>query len=319
MSLILLLCSLLTAAAEEADFATQMTAAKTAMTAKDWSVAIKALEAAEDAAPTSPALISNADLARIYFLHGVILYRQASSIDAAMPWWRKSLAIAPDFSPDKEFLPEQDAQDVFYALSEEQKSKDQVVLMLPEDPGDVMIFFDGKRYESSDSVYIGNHFVQLRCSEGNLVGSWYTLGSPPPDWLVLCTGGSYPSPDSSKKTKEKKDKPSNNSAPKSNKGGGNVAGGILLGTGAALLVGGTGANFLWVNPAWDAIDDANAQPGSVTVSEADAMQSRFNTSRYATLALLSLGTATAASGVVLTVVDWQISPMPTGLLLSHRW
>jgi hypothetical protein len=299
-----------------------MATAKQAILAKDWPAATAALVAAEAAAPTSANLISNADIARITFFRGVILYR-SEGLDPAMEWWRKTLVIAPDFTPDQDVLPENDAQDVFYALAEEQRNKEQVSLGLPEDPGDIMIFVDGKRYEPLDSVYLGAHFVQLRCTEGNLVGSWYTFGSPPPDWLILCSGGSYPQPVTGKPPKERKTRePREKSGGSEDGSGRNIGGLILLGVGGAALAGGTASNFLMVNPAWEQIQEANASHGSVTQEEADTMEGQYNTGRYVTLGLLGLGTTLAATGLVVTVVaDTPISLglAPNGLVLSGRW
>ena len=89
--------------------------------------------------------------------------------------------------------------------------------------------------------------------------------------------------------------------------------------GAALLAGGVGTNFLLVNPAYDDITAANANPGSVTEAEAQALESQFNTGRFLTIGLVALGAATASSGVVVTVVDWQIRPTFGGVLLSTTW
>lgn len=323
MTLLFLVSS---AFAQEADFASLMTTARQAILAKDWDAANAALKAAEAAAPASATLISNADLARITFYQGVVVYR-TEGVDPAMAVWRKTLVIAGDFAPEKDVLPEADAQDVFYALAEEQRNKEQVALGLPEDPGDVMIFVDGRRYEPLDSVYLGQHFVQLRCAEGNLVGSWYTFGAPPPDWLAPCNGGSYPQPVvDGKKPKEKKPREPKEKKSGDDGDGGGAAGIVLLGVGGAMVAGGVVTNFVMVNPAWEDIQAANEAPGSVSREDADAMESRFGTGRYVTLGLLGLGTTLAATGLVVTLVDdtaglpsVNLGFSPNGVLLSGSW
>lgn len=312
--------------AQDVDVAGQLATAKTAIQARDWAAALTALDAAEKAAPSNAALISNTDLARIYFFRGVVEARKAGSLDPAMNWWRRALVIASDFQPDKDVLPDVESQDVFYALSEEQRGKEQVVLNLPEDPGDVMIFIDGRRYEPTDSVYTGTHFVQMRCEDSSLVGAWYTLGAPPPDWLVLCSGGSYPSanpggkpPKEPKPPKTPREKPAGNTGNTGGNAGGNTAGLVLMLGGGVLLAGSAGTNFLLVNPAYSDIQAANDVPGSVTADQAEALEGQFNTGRFLTIGLLTLGAAAATSGVVVTVVDWEFRPLPNGFLLSTRW
>lgn len=305
------------AQAQEADVASLIVSARAAIKAKDWPAALAALAAAEAAAPKNPALISNPDIARIYFFRGVIEARKAGSLDPAMDWWRRALVIAPDYQPDSDVLPDSESQDVFYALAEETKGRNQVALNLPEDPGDALIFIDGKPREVGDSLFEGRHFVQIRCDTGDLVGAWHTLGTPPPDWLVLCSGGSYPSEEPSGKP-PKPTRPPKERPPREDKGG-NLGGVALMAGGAALLAGGLGTNFLLVNPAYDDIAAANANPGSVTEAEAQALESQFNTGRFLTIGLVALGAATASSGVVVTVVDWQIRPTLGGVLLSTTW
>ena len=69
--------------------------------------------------------------------------------------------------------------------------------------------------------------------------------------------------------------------------------------GGALLAGGVATNFLVVYPTWGAIEDARANPLSVTRDQADALTSRFNLTRGVTLGLLTGGVALTGVGVFL--------------------
>ncbi len=317
MQLIVLCASL--ALADEVAYADLIQTARAAIAKEDWASAKQALNEAEGAASGTEALISNDDLVRLWFYRGVIEWRQGDPAGQALDLWRKALVFGTDYAPDADVLPAPEAQDVYYALREEQKGKDQVALALPEDPGDATIFVDGKRYEPLDAVYYGSHFIQVRCAEGNLVSSWHNFGTPPPDYLVLCSGGSYPvagksktkAPKTPKEPKAAKEPKAEEPAPekvakapkepkaeKAEGGGGDLAGWVLMGVGGALVLGGTGTNFLIVNPAWTAGEAANADPSSVTADDAEAIIARFNSGRMLTLGLIGAGVVTAGAGVV---------------------
>jgi hypothetical protein len=57
----------------------------------------------------------------------------------------------------------------------------------------------------------------------------------------------------------------------------------------------------------------------VTRAEADAMEGRFNGGRFATIGLMAAGGLLAGTGVVITLVDTQLSFTPGGVLLSGKW
>lgn len=97
-----------------------------------------------------------------------------------------------------------------------------------------------------------------------------------------------------------------------------VAAWSLLGGGTALLGGGAAVSFLVVDPAFDAIADANAAPGSVTRAEADRLESRFGQGRAAALLLLGGGVAALGTGVVLGPID-AVWVAPGGVGLAGRW
>ncbi|MEN9785861.1 MAG: hypothetical protein RLZZ299_1125 [Pseudomonadota bacterium] len=166
-----------------------------AIVAKKYADARKLLDAAYVAAPNAPGPIPAQVLAQIFFYRGVCEWYGAppkKRADNTFEWWRKARALWPEYVPDARVLPESEAQDVYYALASEFAARAQVELGLPEDPGDAVIFVSGRRMEATDSVYVGTHFIQIRCDDGMMHATWYEFGTPPPDYLALCRGESYP-------------------------------------------------------------------------------------------------------------------------------
>ena len=184
--------------------------ARTAIVAKDAAAARAAIDAAEAAAPGAQMPLPPSELGRIFFYRGVLAWQAGDREKGALDWWRKTRVIAPDFVPDAEALPDTDAQDVYYALSAEFSAREMVTLDLPEDPGDAVIWVSGRRAEPTDSVFVGRHFIQVRCAEGQLVGSWYDFGGPPRDYLAGCSGqklvSSKPLSEKEKKEAERAEK-----------------------------------------------------------------------------------------------------------------
>ncbi len=179
-------------AQEGTGFVALLDQAKAAIASGDYKAARTLLAQAEAAAPGSEALIQEKDLARLPFYKGAVEWRNGDKDTAALNHFREAITLSADFQPEADVLPESDAQDVYYALIGEVQGRESITLGLPEDPGDSLIFVDGRRMEAFDAVIVGTHFIQLRCGEGNVVGSWYTFGAPPPDYLTLCSGGAYP-------------------------------------------------------------------------------------------------------------------------------
>ncbi|MBM4393234.1 MAG: hypothetical protein FJ090_19080, partial [Deltaproteobacteria bacterium] len=189
MSIVLALVA--AAGAQDFGYVAIMQQARTALVAGDYKTAKTLLTAAEAAAPTSSSPLAEQDIANLPFYRGIIEWRAGDKDNAALNWWRKVLVIAPQFEPDKELLPEVDGQDVLYALRGEVRNYNQFATGIPDDTGDALIFIDGKRLTMDDMLSAGRHLVQLRCGDGNFVGSWYDYGQAPADYMVLCTGGAY--------------------------------------------------------------------------------------------------------------------------------
>ncbi len=467
------------ARAEDATFLQTLESAKAKLASKDYRGAERTLDDAKDAAPQSAQLVLSEDLSRMLFYRGVAEWYGGDRDKAALDAWRATAVLNPAYQPDAAVLPETEAQDAFYAIVSEVKGYTEAQLNIPEDTGDSMLFIDGTRKEVGDTVRVGEHFVQLRCGEGNVVGAWYTYGVAPPDYTVLCSGGAYPGAkvrpakkaDNANSSKaadakaqaDKTDKPEKTAAevttdaspakaadekpakekpapekvakekapeqappekaaaekaqpekappekaekvakekppaekpaktptekapvekaaaektpvektaaekapiektaaekapvektpvekapvektakaapekadkavpdkpapdkPASDKPvakSGGVAGYALMGAGAALLGSGAAVNFLVVNSAWNDGQRAIEAPSTVSPAEAQALESRFNAGRWATIALLAGGAVSVGTGVVLGPLHTSWTIGPTGVGVHGTW
>lgn len=202
MTLLALYTLAASASAEDGDYASLLVQAKKALIAGDYRAARDLLTTAEQVAPEATTLIPQREIARLYFYRGV-LYWRASPESAAMDAWRQTLTVAPDFQPEADLLPEPAERDVFLALGEEVNSLGEVEVALPEDPGEAVIYIDGRTLEPTDTIVAGVHLVQIRCEGDDIEGSWYTFGTAPKDYLVLCGGGAYKTSSSSKSAASK--------------------------------------------------------------------------------------------------------------------
>lgn len=343
-------------------------AGRDALVKQDYTGARRALDQAEAVAPANDLPIVGGDLGRLFFYRGVIEWRVGDRDTTALNHWRKALVIVPDLLPDATVLPETDAQDAFYALASEVKGYAQVDLALPEDLAGSVIFVDGQTHDPGDFVYVGLHYVQVRCADQSMVGSWYTFGTAPADYLVLCVGGSY----GAKGRKAKSPKvevapavvaatppptseapPAPTSAPPvaatstdavvepvsaplpetllpeavlpagdgaRSRGGHAAVTWTLLGTGAALLLGGGAVEYAVFEPVFQDVQDANAAPkGSVTPTDAATLEQRYNRARTLSFGLLGAGGLTLGTGLVVGVVDAHVALTPGGLRLYGAW
>ncbi len=94
-------------------------------------------------------------------------------------------------------------------------------------------------------------------------------------------------------------------------------------SGGGLLLTGVTLNFVWVAPAFGAVEDARANPAGVTASEASALSSRFNLSRGTTLGVGVVGAGLLATGLTLQLSDasagWRPMVGTGGVGLSGRF
>lgn len=332
----MILLGLAIAWAQATGFAEAMRAADAAMAAGDWTAARLAVEAARAAAPASPTLLPASEVGRLGFYRGAIEWR-AGFKDRALDLWRATLAQVPAQPPIAAALPDPEGQDAFYALVAEVRGFKEVPTGLPADPGDTLLFIDGRRLGPEDFVFVGEHLLQARCPDHSVHGAWWTFGEPPADWLAVCAGGTWAPPVAAADQGEALRKPASTPAsatipvgpapapvlPASTPPeraptpglGRRVAGWSLVGSGALLLGGGAATNFLLVEPAWEEIAAANAAPGSVTREQAEALEGAFDRARLLTLVLLGAGTAAAGTGVALRPyrVELYVAPGGVGL------
>ena len=64
---------------------------------------------------------------------------------------------------------------------------------------------------------------------------------------------------------------------------------LLMSAGGGLILGGTAMNFTVVEPAYAAISEANAHPGTMTAEAATAWEGRFDIGRTSTIAMIGAG------------------------------
>jgi len=103
------------------------------------------------------------------------------------------------------------------------------------------------------------------------------------------------------------------------KGGVDVPAVALMAVGGGLVAGGLVMNYTVVEPAYSAIQDGNANPGSLTRDAATAWEGRFDIGRYSTIGMVGGGAALLGVGVVLQVIDVPVAVLPNGIVVSGRW
>ena len=269
--------------------------ALTAIQNGDAATARTLLADAGQAALDSDVVVEAAVLARIEYYLGILEYYDGDREEASLSAWRRALTHDPTYEWDVNLVVDADPQNAFEAIRTEVTSKAKEASGVPEDSLGAVVYVDGAIVRDYDLVAPGRHLVQVLCPGGELKASWHVYGAAP-DYLGFCPG-LVP-------VEEEKEK-----------GDVNVAKLALLGAGGALLVGGTAANFVWVNPKWDAVEALqNKEALQVTPSEASAAQSEFNTARWTTIGLLGGGAALVG---VSFLVDAPVTIAPTtrGLVL----
>ena len=297
--------------AQENPYLVALEQARVAIVAQEWKTARAALDEADDRAPSNPVILLGGDLARLDFYRGTVAWNSGDR-DGALPLWRSSITLNPKFLPLPDVLPDLEGQDAYYALVSEVTSNPAMPLGLPEDTNAV-IFVDGRRPEPDDVVPEGRHYVQLRCEDASLHGAWYRFGPPPPDYLALCAGETYPAP---RRVTERPARVARTPRPGV---GADIAGWSLLTVGAGLIGAGTWWNFSVVNPLWDQGVVANESPGSLTETEANTLIDDFNRTRAILIGLMGAGVVTATPGLLLGPVDLSLTASPTSVGLRGRF
>ncbi|MBM4393043.1 MAG: hypothetical protein FJ090_18100, partial [Deltaproteobacteria bacterium] len=104
------------------------------------------------------------------------------------------------------------------------------------------------------------------------------------------------------------------------KGGVDIPAVVMMVGGGGLLAGAAGMNFVFVEPAYAAMFDANENPGTMSQSTADAWRTRYDFGRYGTLALAGVGLTLLGAGVVVQLVDdSSVVILPSGVAVTGRW
>jgi len=302
-----------------------VSAARAALQDDDLRGATSALRDIESLALADTRVARTSQLGQALLLRGVAMYRRGGRKQAqGMEVWRAALVVAPDLEWDTDLLGEGDDWSVFLALRGEVGSRPRVDVGVPERTGAAVVYVDGVRARSGDTVVQGRHLGQITCDDGVVHGVWTEL-APPPDWLALCPSGvdttvevaddeddewgdlgpsfgtpaeapedaSVPEPVAA--TPPAADAPSFSLQ----LGTPQVA---LLGAGGALLAGGTVLYFAGVVPSVDAAVAAAADPSGVTRADADALTARAQRNQLLTLGALGGGVALAAGGLTWAVL-----------------
>jgi len=142
----------------------------------------------------------------------------------------------------------------------------------------------------------------------------------PPPAIVKGGGGQAKAPKEPKEPKEAK--APKESEPREPREGGALPLALTVSGGGLLLTGVT-LNFVWVAPAFSAVEEARANPAGVTASEADGLTGRFNLSRGTTLGVGVVGAGLLATGLTLQLSEsssgWAPMIGPGGVGLSGRF
>ena len=94
---------------------------------------------------------------------------------------------------------------------------------------------------------------------------------------------------------------------------------VCLAAGGGLLAAGAVVNFTVVEPAYAAIEGANAAPGTMAPDVASAWEGRFTVGSQGTIGLIGGGLALLGTGVVLQILDTPVTVMPNGIAISGSW
>jgi tetratricopeptide (TPR) repeat protein len=311
------------------DYRSLLSQAKTSLLAGEYRDARDLLVKAEEVAPTADTLLTTTDLTRLYFYRGVLFWR-ASPESAALEAWKQALTINPSFVPEADLLGDASERDTFLALADEVRAAGDVGLDLPEDPGEAIIYVDGKAVGDDDTVLAGMHFIQVKCEDGDFAAAWYTYGAAPSNYLTICDGGMYKGARASSSSASKSGSSSKSSSKSSTKSGGGKDKGEATGLGGKDIAGialiaagavGAGATVFLYDQAAIASEayeqrDAAADQNPGLRESSDAYYDDVLLPRYLrTYAVGGASGAFLAGGIVLVLVGAEgpmAAPLPGG-------
>ncbi len=294
----------------------------------DYDGALDALDRAETEAGKTETVVLGSTLAGIWFYRGAVEYHSGDRSEAMLRDLRAALVIDLEYSFDREAIPDPETDDLFYALRSEVGQRPKYESGAREDAVDARIFVDGHLMTEYDYVRRGNHLVQVMCPNGKVETEWMEIDENV-DLYKQCRGkvvfsGGDDDPyafvddpeEEPKKEREPREKKEREPREKKEREPRekkereprekkerepldiDVASIGLMGGGAALLVGGAAVNFLVVEPTFDDIEAARANPASLDRGSAESLTSTFDSSRYATMGLLVAGAGCATAGVL---------------------
>jgi hypothetical protein len=164
-----------------------LAAARSALAAKDFPAAAKALDAAQLSAQDSETPVPAALLARIYYYRGVSL-RLAGKNEEGAAEWRQALAIDNGFAWEEGLIEDPAVRDFFLALRPEVKDRMKIDLRYPEAVGAARLFVDGQQIAPGATAREGIHLAQVDCPDDRFHGQWTTFDKKF-KWLKLCPKG----------------------------------------------------------------------------------------------------------------------------------
>jgi len=311
-----------------------LASARAALVSGKPKAALSALEGAEEVAQQAGVLVPARSVASIFYLRGVAHRATGDRKEKATDLWRAALVVDNELVWDESLIDDGDAFSLFEALRGEVRGRQSVDVGVPEALGAAKAYVDGVRVRAGDTVLKGSHLAQITCDDGAIPGAWTTF-SRPLNWVKLCPngidttvvvtdddddddlfGGMLPDfgddgDESDPPPAEQPPSPPVASASRSLKP---LPIGLMVG-GGALVTTGVVLNFAKAAPAWTALEDARANPTSVTSANDDDLSSTFQSARLLTLATGGVGLGLLATGVVLQVRSVSVMPAPGGFWL----
>ena len=260
----------------------QVDGAREAILDGEFETAHDLLDGAEKQAPKSEEPVLPSLLSRIQYYRGILEYFVGDREVQALEYFKAALVHDTKFLWDEELVAEDELQDLFELLRREVNSRPRTGAAVPVAAITEKIYIDGRLMTSYDDVVEGRHLVQVMCADGNLESKWVLFGTAP-DYGCFCSLSECFRPSFV-----------------GGAGGMSVVGvpldQVLLGGGAVALLAGSVVNFALLNPEFSEIQQARANPSTVTRAEADVLTASFQQTRVLTLGLVASGAVLGGVG-----------------------
>ncbi len=285
----------------------QVDSAREAILDGEFETAHDLLDGAEKQAPRSSEPVLPSLLSRIQYYRGILEYFVGDREVQALEYFKAALVHDTEFQWDEELVAEEELQDLFELLRREVNSRPRPGAGVPVAAITEKIYIDGRLMTSYDDVVEGRHMVQVMCADGNLESKWVLFGNAP-DYGCFCSLSECFRPSFA-----------------GGEGGRSLAGlpldQALLGGGALALLAGSVVNFSLLNPQFSEIQQARANPSTVTRTEADALTASFQQTRALTLGLVAGGVVLGGAGGAMwwKQQQVQVGVGADGLRMSGRF